>query len=214
MAERRRRAPCADQLALMLPLPAGPVCGVDEAGRGPLAGPVYAAAVVLDADAPIEGLRDSKLLTEARRESLSLLIRARASAWAIASADTTEIDRLNILQATLLAMQRAVAGLGLVPVLARVDGNRAPRLACAVQTMVGGDALDPAISAASILAKCARDEAMRTLHRQFPQYGFDRHKGYPTAVHLAALRRHGPCSAHRYSFAPVRDALSGRSGRQ
>ena len=195
------------QLALVLSLPAGPVCGVDEAGRGPLAGAVYAAAVVLDARAPIDGLRDSKLLTAQRREALSQRIRERARAWAVASASTAEIDRLNILQASLLAMQRAVAELAVAPVLARVDGNQPPRLRCAVQTLVGGDAIDPAISAASILAKCARDEAMRALHERFPQYGFDRHKGYATPEHLEQLRRHGPCSEHRRSFAPVRALL-------
>ncbi|MCL4185365.1 MAG: ribonuclease HII [Burkholderiaceae bacterium] len=200
--------PQADaQLALVLSLPAGPVCGVDEAGRGPLAGAVYAAAVVLDARAPIDGLRDSKLLTAQRREALSQRIRERARAWAVASASTAEIDRLNILQASLLAMQRAVAELAVAPVLARVDGNQPPRLRCAVQTLVGGDAIDPAISAASILAKCARDEAMRALHERFPQYGFDRHKGYATPEHLEQLRRHGPCSEHRRSFAPVRALL-------
>jgi ribonuclease HII len=191
----------------VLSLPDGPVCGVDEAGRGPLAGAVYAAAVVLDAGAPIEGLRDSKVLTAQRRETLSQRIRERARAWAVASADTAEIDRLNILQASLLAMQRAVAALAVEPVLARVDGNQPPRLRCAVQTLVGGDALDPAISAASILAKCARDEAMRALHARFPQYGFDRHKGYATREHLELLRRHGPCPEHRRSFAPVRALL-------
>lgn len=207
---RRRGARPAggvQQLALVLSLPDGPVCGVDEAGRGPLAGAVYAAAVVLDAGAPIEGLRDSKVLTAQRRETLSQRIRERARAWAVASADTAEIDRLNILQASLLAMQRAVAALAVEPVLARVDGNQPPRLRCAVQTLVGGDALDPAISAASILAKCARDEAMRALHARFPQYGFDRHKGYATPEHLELLRRHGPCPEHRRSFAPVRALL-------
>lgn len=187
----------------------GPVCGVDEAGRGPLAGPVYAAAVVLDAARPIRGLRDSKQLDAQRRETLALRIRERARAWAIASASVEEIDALNILQASLLAMQRAVAALGVAPVLARVDGDRPPRLGCAVQTIVGGDASDRAISAASILAKVARDEAMRELHERFPQYGFDRHKGYATAEHLEQLRRHGPCRVHRRSFAPVRELLGG-----
>lgn len=212
MAERRGRVRHADgepgsQFALALSLPDGPVCGVDEAGRGPLAGPVYAAAVVLDAHWPIDGLRDSKALAAARREALSRRIRERARAWAIASASVAEIDELNILQATLLAMQRAVAALAIEPVLARVDGNRPPRLRCAVQTLVGGDAIDPAISAASILAKCARDDAMLALHGRYPQYRFDRHKGYPTAEHLALLRHHGPCPEHRRSFAPVRTLL-------
>lgn len=182
----------------------GIVCGVDEAGRGPLAGPVYAAAVVLNPRRPIDGLRDSKVLAAAVRESLAELIRRRASAWAVASASVTEIDSLNILQASLLAMRRAVEALGVEPVLARVDGNRAPPLRCSVETLVDGDALDPAISAASILAKCARDAAMVELHRDWPQYGFDRHKGYGTPEHLALLREHGPCIIHRRSFAPVR----------
>jgi len=185
----------------------GPVCGVDEAGRGPLAGPVYAAAVVLDPRRPIRGLRDSKQLDAQRREILSLRIRERAHAWAIASASVEEIDSLNILQASLLAMQRAVAALAVAPALARVDGDRAPKLACAVQTIVGGDASDRAISAASILAKVERDEAMRRLHERFPQYGFDRNKGYGTPEHLQLLRRNGPCLAHRSSFAPVRALL-------
>jgi len=212
VAERRGGGPRvargpSPQFELILPTPAGPVCGVDEAGRGPLAGPVYAAAVILDAVAPIDGLRDSKALSAARREILARQIRERARAWAIASASAAEIDELNILQATLLAMRRAVAALAIEPVLARVDGNRPPRLRCAVQTLVGGDAIDPAISAASILAKCARDEAMLSLHERFPQYGFGRHKGYPTAEHLAFLRVHGPCPEHRRSFAPVRALL-------
>lgn len=208
MAERTRRGSAAMQGTLALALPAGPVCGVDEAGRGPLAGPVYAAAVVLDEAVPIEGLRDSKVLAEARREALALVVRERARAWAIGCASVEEIDRLNILQATLLAMRRAVDALAVQPVLARVDGNQPPRLRCAVQTVVGGDASDPAISAASILAKCARDEVMRALHLRFPQYGFDRHKGYSTAEHLELLRRHGPCPEHRRSFAPVRVLLA------
>jgi len=207
MRKGRAGTPDGAQFALVLTLPDGPVCGVDEAGRGPLAGAVYAAAVVLDAGSPIEGLRDSKVLTAQRRETLAQQIQERARAWAVASASTTEIDSLNILQASLLAMQRAVAALTVVPVLARVDGNQPPRLRCAVQTVVGGDALDPAISAASILAKCARDRSMQTLHERFPQYGFDRHKGYATPEHLEQLRRHGPCPEHRRSFAPVRVLL-------
>jgi len=209
VAERRGPGPhgargASLQFELILPAAPGPVCGVDEAGRGPLAGPVYAAAVILDVAAPIAGLRDSKALSAARREALALQIRERAHTWAIACASAAEIDELNILQATLLAMQRAVAALAIEPTLARVDGNRPPRLRCAVQTLVGGDAIDPAISAASILAKCARDQAMLALHERFPQYRFDRHKGYPTAEHLACLRAHGPCQEHRRSFAPVR----------
>lgn len=186
---------------------AGFVCGVDEAGRGPLAGPVYAAAVILDPSRPIDGLRDSKQLSAARRDALALQIRQHARAWAVAQASVDEIDRLNILQATLLAMRRAVDALSIAPTLARVDGNRPPKLRCAVQTLVGGDAIDPAISAASILAKTERDAAMVALHREHPQYGFDVHKGYPTPEHLGFLRAHGPCAAHRRSFAPVRDAL-------
>lgn len=192
------------QLPLGLPAHEGPVCGVDEAGRGPLAGPVYAAAVVLDPGAPVAGLRDSKALSARAREALAAAIRERALAWSVASASAAEIDALNILQATMLAMRRAVDGLGLRPALARVDGNRAPVLACAVETLVRGDALDPAISAASILAKCARDAQMDALHERFPQYRFDLHKGYPTALHLALLSEHGPCPEHRRSFAPVR----------
>lgn len=206
---RKRSAPPAAQRALALDVPVltGPVCGIDEAGRGPLAGPVYAAAVVLDPRRPIRGLRDSKELNPAQRETLSLKIRERASAWAIASATVEEIDRMNILQATLLAMQRAVDALAVLPVLARVDGDRPPRLRCAVQTIVGGDRSEPAISAASILAKCARDEAMRALHEVFPHYGFDRHKGYATPEHMQLLLVHGPCREHRRSFAPVRTLL-------
>ncbi|HQN13157.1 MAG TPA: ribonuclease HII [Quisquiliibacterium sp.] len=186
---------------------AGPVCGVDEAGRGPLAGPVFAAAVILDPAAPIAGLRDSKQLSARRRDVLAAEIRARALAWSIAQADVGEIDTLNILHATMLAMRRAVLGLGVAPVLARVDGNRAPALPCAVETLVGGDALDPAISAASILAKTARDALLVELHARWPQYRFDRHKGYPTAEHLSLLRQHGPTPEHRRSFGPVRRLL-------
>lgn len=208
MAERRRRnARAAGQLDLAMPAFEGHVCGVDEAGRGPLAGPVYAAAVVLDPARPIDGLRDSKMLSAVQRERLSLEIRERALAWAVASASVDEIDRLNILQAALLAMRRAVDALAIVPVLARVDGNQPPRLRCAVETVVGGDASDPAISAASILAKCARDAVMVELHQHFPQYGFDRHKGYATAEHLQCLRDHGASPHHRRSFAPVRESI-------
>ena len=190
--------PAADVLA----------CGVDEAGRGPLAGPVYAAAVVLDPARPIAGLRDSKTLSPRRREQLAAVVREQALAWAVASASAAEIDRINILQATLLAMRRAVEALPVAPALARVDGNRAPRLACRVETLVRGDALDPAISAASILAKTARDECMRALHLRYPGYGFDGHKGYPSAEHLRLLAVHGPCAEHRMSFAPVRAAAA------
>ena len=181
--------------------------GVDEAGRGPLAGPVVVSAVILDPSRPIEGLADSKKLTAARRESLAAIIRDRALAWHVETIDVALIDELNILQATLLGMQRAVDALQPAPGLALVDGNRAPRLACACRTIVKGDSLEPAISAASILAKVHRDALMERLHRSFPVYGFDRHKGYPTPRHLAALRRHGPCPHHRRSFTPVREQL-------
>lgn len=184
----------------------GPIAGVDEAGRGPLAGPVVAAAVVLDAKRPIAGLADSKQLSAKRRESLCALIETRARAWGIGVAETDEIDRLNILQASFLAMRRALEGLDVEPVLVRIDGNRAPDLPWAVQTLVGGDRIDRAISAASILAKVRRDALMLELHARWPEYGFDRHKGYPTAAHLAALERHGPCPAHRRSFRPVHQA--------
>ena len=200
------------QLTLAMSFAEGLVCGVDEAGRGPLAGPVYAAAVILDPGRPIAGLRDSKALSAAARESLAEALRERALAWAIATASVDEIDSLNILQATLLAMRRAVDALGVEPALARVDGNRAPRLRCAVETLVRGDALDPAISAASILAKCARDAAMAELHAAWPMYRFDRHKGYPTAEHLALLCEHGPSPEHRRSFGPVRALLAAGGG--
>ena len=183
------------------------VCGVDEAGRGPLAGPVFAAAVVLDPAQPIEGLRDSKKLSAAQRIRLALLIRQRARAWAVASASAEEIDSINILQATLLAMQRAVNALPLSVQLALVDGNRPPQLHCRVQTIIKGDQTEPAISAASILAKTDRDQFMQQVAQRFPQYRFDQHKGYPTADHVSLLRLHGPCSEHRRSFAPVRNAL-------
>ena len=186
------------------------VCGVDEAGRGPLAGPVLAAAVILDPRHPIDGLRDSKQLSVRQREALAQRIRERALGWAIAQASVAEIDTLNILQATMLAMRRAVAGLPLRPALALVDGNRAPALDCPVRTLIRGDSLEPAISAASILAKTARDALMDELHGLHPGYGFDRHKGYGSAAHLAALRALGPCEAHRRSFAPVRAALLAR----
>ena len=183
------------------------MAGVDEAGRGPLAGPVTAAAVILDPQAPIPGLRDSKRLTAPRREVLEGLIRARALAWSVATASVEEIDRLNILGATLLAMQRAVAGLGQVPARVLVDGNRCPSLSCPVEALIGGDDRVPAISAASILAKVARDRELVRLDAQYPGYGLARHKGYPTREHLAALRLLGPSPIHRRSFRPVREAL-------
>ena len=184
------------------------ICGVDEAGRGPLAGPVFAAAVVLDAGRPIEGLKDSKLLSPARREDFATLIRKHAIAFAISHATVEEIDRLNILQATLLAMRRAVDGLGMLPDEVWVDGNRCPTLACPARAIVSGDRMHAVISAASILAKTARDAEMRRLHRHFPQYCLDRHKGYPTPEHLALLARFGPSEIHRRSFAPVRRMLT------
>ncbi len=183
------------------------VCGVDEAGRGPLAGAVYAAAVILDPSHRIIGLKDSKKLSEKPRDRLALEIRGNALCWSIASASVEEIDRLNILQATLLAMRRAVEGLSLTPALALVDGLHCPSLAMPARAIVRGDAIEPAISAASILAKTARDAEMQVLHTRFPDYGFDQHKGYPTAAHLDALRRHGVCDIHRRSYAPVRELL-------
>ena len=184
----------------------GLVAGVDEAGRGPLAGPVVAAAVILDELAPVAGLADSKVLSPRRREMLFDQIRARALCCSIASASVEEIDRLNILQATLLAMRRAVEGLRLRPHRVVVDGNRVPLLPMTVAALVKGDAKVAAISAASILAKVQRDRWCVELHAEFPHYGFATHKGYPTAAHLAALQLHGPCAAHRRSFAPVRAA--------
>lgn len=189
-----------------VPDPERLICGVDEAGRGPIAGPVYAAAVLLDARRPVEGVKDSKLLSAARRETLAESIRDRALAWAVASASVEEIDRLNILQATLLAMRRAVEDLAIAPAEAWIDGNRCPALRCAVRAVVGGDRSVPQISAASILAKTARDAEMLRLHQLYPVYGLDRHKGYPTPEHLARLARHGACEIHRRSFAPVRQA--------
>ncbi|MCC6134787.1 MAG: ribonuclease HII [Candidatus Contendobacter sp.] len=183
------------------------IAGVDEAGRGPLAGPVVAAAVILDPTRPIIGLADSKTLSAARREQLAVEIRGKALAWALSRAEAAEIDQINILQATLLAMQRAVAGLSIAPAIVLVDGNRCPALACPCQAIVKGDATEPAISAASILAKTARDAELCQLHNRYPNYGFARHKGYPTAAHREALRRYGPCPEHRRSFAPVAAAL-------
>ncbi|MDO4723137.1 MAG: ribonuclease HII [Comamonadaceae bacterium] len=203
---------CKPEAALRqaeLPLPPeGPAlqAGVDEAGRGPLAGPVFAAAVILDAARPIAGLADSKRLSARRREQLAQSIEARALAFCVAQASVEEIDRLNILQATMLAMQRAVAGLAIAPQLVLVDGNRTPALPMNAVAVVGGDAKVQAISAASILAKVHRDAWCMQAHRQWPQYGFAQHKGYGTALHLAALQQHGPCSAHRMGFAPVRKA--------
>jgi ribonuclease HII len=184
--------------------------GVDEAGRGPLAGDVYAAAVILDAGYNIEGLADSKTLSEKKRVLLAEQIKAHALSWSIAVATVEEIDRLNILQATLLAMKRAVEGLSVQPALAWVDGNQSPRLSCRVQTVIKGDSLIPAISAASILAKTARDEDLQRLHLLYPQYAFDQHKGYGTALHMARLKQYGPSPVHRRSFAPVRACLESK----
>lgn len=184
------------------------ICGVDEAGRGPLAGPVCAAAVVFDPSrrAP-RGVADSKLLSPRAREELSCLIKETALAWSIAWASVEEIDRMNILQASLLAMKRAVEGLPLVPHQVWVDGPHCPELAIPVRGIVDGDARRKVIGAASILAKTERDAEMRRLHEKYPQYGLDRHKGYPTPEHLRALRRHGACEIYRRSFAPVRRLL-------
>lgn len=180
------------------------VAGVDEAGRGPLAGDVFAAAVILRDEHVIAGLTDSKKLSEKKRTALSEIIRLESIAWCIARATVSEIDSMNILQASLLAMKRAVEGLSIKAELALIDGNQRPRLDCAIQTVIGGDALIPSISAASILAKTARDEEMLRLHEQYPEYGFDLHKGYGTALHLARLNKHGPSPVHRRSFGPVR----------
>ena len=183
------------------------ICGVDEAGRGPLAGPVFAAAVILHPERPIIGLRDSKKLSEARRDALAPLIKRDALAWAIAECSEAEIDQLNILQASMLAMRRAVEALSTVPTLALIDGNRCPVMLVRAIAIVKGDDKVDAISAASILAKTARDAAMVALHQIYPQYGFDQHKGYPTAMHLERLRLHGVSKVHRRSYAPVRALL-------
>lgn len=184
-----------------------PTCGVDEAGRGPLAGAVFAAAVILNPACAIEGLRDSKKLSATKRNQLASQIKQRALSWCIAEASAQEIDQHNILEATMLAMQRAVEGLSLVPRLALIDGNRCPKLKMTVQAIIGGDDKVAAISAASILAKTARDAALIELHVQYPQYGFDQHKGYPTELHLTRLREHGVSPVHRTTFAPVRALL-------
>lgn len=183
------------------------IAGVDEVGRGPLAGPVVAAAVILDPDRPIQGLADSKALSPRRREALAMQIRECAGAWALGRAEPVEIDALNILQASLLAMARAVAALSRMPTEILVDGIHLPDVTCPARAIVGGDATVPAISAASILAKVARDTEMLELDVLYPQYGFRQHKGYPTAEHLAALLAHGASPIHRRSFAPVRRVL-------
>ena len=189
-------------------LPNDLLCGVDEAGRGPLCGPVVAAAVILDPARPIAGLADSKKLSEKRRNALAIEIREKALAWCIAEASVAEIDRLNILHATMLAMQRAVAGLSVVPGRVQVDGNRCPRLDLPCEAVVKGDSLVAEISAASILAKTARDALLVELDRRYPQYGLAGHKGYPTAAHLAALKAHGACEIYRTSFGPVRAIIA------
>ncbi len=180
------------------------VCGVDEAGRGPLAGPVYAAAVILDPARRINGLADSKILPAERREVLAARIKERAVAWAVAAASVEEIDQINILRAALLAMRRAVEALGVVPDEAWVDGSHCPDVACRTIAIIDGDATHKVISAASILAKTARDAEMARLHLQYPQYGFQQHKGYATPEHRETLARYGPCEIHRRSFEPVR----------
>ena len=189
------------------------ICGVDEAGRGPLVGSVVAGAVVLDPNQPIIGLRDSKKLSPARREQLYAEIMQKARAWGIGQASPGEIDTLNILQATMLAMRRAIEALserlGEWPSKALIDGNRCPILPIASEAIIKGDAKEPAISAASIIAKVTRDQQMQALHTQYPQYGFNQHMGYPTEVHMQALKQYGPCEEHRRTFAPVRDLIGG-----
>lgn len=187
----------------LLQQPEGLACGVDEAGRGPLAGPVVAAAVILDPARPIAGLNDSKKLSAKRREALAIEIREKALSWAVAEASVEEIDRINILQASLLAMRRAVEMLAIPPEHALIDGNRCPTLPCTAEAVIGGDGKVASIAAASILAKTVRDAGMLALHASYPQYGFDRHMGYPTAAHLKALREHGVSPVHRRSYAPV-----------
>ncbi|KRA21220.1 ribonuclease HII [Lysobacter sp. Root604] len=205
-------AKASGQLALDLSLARGAqrIAGVDEAGRGPLAGPVVVAAVVLGPGrTPVNGLDDSKQLSAERREALYARIVERAVAWSVVYVEVEEIDRINIFQATLAGMRRAVEAVAHAAELARIDGNALPRgLPCPAEALIGGDARDRAIMAASILAKVARDRHMRELHAQWPQYGFDEHKGYGTPAHLAALAAHGPCPQHRRSFAPVRAALA------
>jgi len=189
------------------------ICGVDEAGRGPLVGSVVAGAVVLDPNQPIIGLRDSKKLSPARREKLYAEIMQKARAWGVGQASPGEIDTLNILQATMLAMRRAIEALserlGEWPSKALIDGNRCPILPIASEAIIKGDAKEPAISAASIIAKVTRDQQMQVLHVQYPQYGFNQHMGYPTEAHMQALKQYGPCEEHRRTFAPVRDLISG-----
>jgi ribonuclease HII len=205
-----RKSSLPEQLGLRLEPGHGLLAGVDEAGRGPLAGPVVAAAVILDELKPIRGLADSKTLSPGRRDKLYDEVLARALCVSVGQASAEEIDDINILQATLLAMRRAVEGLRLMPRLVLVDGNQVPVLKVQVGAIVKGDATVPAISAASIVAKVHRDRQCAQLHLRFPNYGFAAHKGYPTPEHLAALQRHGPCVEHRRSFAPVRSCLEPR----
>ena len=185
-------------------------CGADDAVSGPIAVPVFAAAVILDPARPIEGLKDSKKLSASRRDELVPIIKEKAKAWSIAWCSIAEIDELNILWASMLAMKRAIETLSVIPELALIDGNRCPELAIPARAIVKGDDKVAAISAASILAKTARDAVMMELHRQYPQYGFDRHKGYPTAYHLAQLKKYGVSAVHRRTYAPVRKWLESR----
>jgi len=195
-----------------LPIIEGLLAGVDEAGRGPLVGNVVAAAVILDNNRPVDGLADSKKLSAKRREQLAEQIRERAIAWSVISIDAAEIDRINILQATLLAMKQSVEQLAVVPEHVFIDGNRCPDINIPATAVVKGDARVAEISAASILAKVERDAQMLALHETYPQYGFDRHKGYPTKAHFEALAEHGPCPEHRTSYKPVRECLATRCG--
>jgi len=195
-------------LSLFTSLDEDVICGVDEAGRGPLAGPVFAAAVILDPMRPIDGLRDSKKLSELRRDALAIEIKSYALSWSIAQCSEEEIDSLNILQATMLAMRRAIEGLHILPTLALIDGNRCPIMTVRGEAIIKGDDKVPAISAASILAKTARDHALGLLHIEYPHYAFDQHKGYPTALHMERLRAHGVSPVHRKSYAPVRALLN------
>lgn len=187
------------------------ICGVDEAGRGPLAGPVFAACVILDPARKIDGLADSKKISAKKRASLTMLIKEYARAWAVSSASVLEIERLNILRASLLAMKRAVENLAIAPDMILVDGNFAPQLNKPVRTIIKGDSFIPEISAASILAKTARDTEMLAVHQRFPLYGFDQHKGYPTKKHIAALQMHGASPVHRQNFAPVKAVINAAS---
>ena len=205
--KRSKATPVFEQAPLQWDVP-GLVAGVDEAGRGPLAGPVVAAAVILDDLRPIKGLADSKKLTALRREKLYDEIRARALCVGVGEASVEEIDRLNILQATLLAMQRAVANLRLKPAMALIDGNRIPQLSMLAEAIVQGDAKVPAISAASIIAKVTRDRLCLHMHAQYPEFGFDGHKGYGSALHMVALQKHGATPIHRSSYAPIRELIA------